>query len=117
MKTPEESLGVNSDTYNKIVDECVYGEQNPAWSEEDEGICIEAIKLLTNQSLYETCINLRTEIVDWLKSLKDRYTWKPSEKQIEALDFAADCIVPAEFSFKRNELKGLLEQLKKLREE
>lgn len=30
MKTPEESLGVDSDTYNKIVDECVYGEQKPA---------------------------------------------------------------------------------------
>ena len=27
MKTPEESLGIDSDTYNKIVDECVYGEQ------------------------------------------------------------------------------------------
>ena len=36
MKTPEESLGIDSDTYNKIVDECIYGEQNPAWSEEDE---------------------------------------------------------------------------------
>ena len=27
IKTPEESLGINSDTYNKIVDECIYGEQ------------------------------------------------------------------------------------------
>ena len=35
-KTPEESLGIDSDTYNKIVDECIYGEQKPAWSEEDE---------------------------------------------------------------------------------
>ena len=26
MKTPEESLGIDSYTYNKIVDECVYGE-------------------------------------------------------------------------------------------
>jgi hypothetical protein len=30
MKTPEESLGIDSDTYNKIVDECIYGEQKPA---------------------------------------------------------------------------------------
>ena len=28
MKTPEESLGIDSDTYNKIVDECIFGEQN-----------------------------------------------------------------------------------------
>ena len=27
MKTPEESLGIDSDTYNEIVDECIYGEQ------------------------------------------------------------------------------------------
>ena len=30
MKTAEESLGINSDTYNKIVDECIFGEQKPA---------------------------------------------------------------------------------------
>ena len=29
IKTPEESLGTDSDTYNKIVDECIYGEQKP----------------------------------------------------------------------------------------
>ena len=27
MKTPEESLDIDSDTYNKVVDECIYGEQ------------------------------------------------------------------------------------------
>ena len=27
MKTPEESLGINSEKYNKIVDECIFGEQ------------------------------------------------------------------------------------------
>ena len=29
MKTPEESLGIDSETYSKIVDECIYGEQTP----------------------------------------------------------------------------------------
>jgi hypothetical protein len=29
MKTPEESLGIDSETYSKIVDECIYGEQKP----------------------------------------------------------------------------------------
>ena len=29
IKTTEESLGIDSDTYNKIVDECIYGEQKP----------------------------------------------------------------------------------------
>lgn len=30
MKTAEESLGIDSDTYNKIVDECIFGEQKSA---------------------------------------------------------------------------------------
>ena len=30
MKSAEESLGIDSDTYNKIVDECIGGEQEPA---------------------------------------------------------------------------------------
>lgn len=34
MKTPEESLSIDSDTYNKIVDECIYGEQKPTDVEE-----------------------------------------------------------------------------------
>ena len=29
MKSAEESLGIDSETYNKIVDECIYGEQTP----------------------------------------------------------------------------------------
>ena len=29
MKSAEESLGIDSDTYNKIVDECIYGENKP----------------------------------------------------------------------------------------
>ena len=29
MKSAEESLGIDSETYNKIVDECIYGEQKP----------------------------------------------------------------------------------------
>lgn len=169
MKSAEESLGIDSDTYNKIVDECIYGEQkpvdlpngedygidglyaaidilqetlgkvegyqtddgilshkcaisavkklykqNPAWSEEDEAVLDALIRKMEGEDIYYVPNHLA---VKCLKSLKDRYTWKPSDKQIEALDFAADCIVPAEFCFKRKELKGLLEQLKKLKEE
>lgn len=63
IKTPEESLGIDSDTYNKIVDECIYGEQKPtdtengakwndreipnsAWSEADETMWAEISELL-----------------------------------------------------------------------
>jgi uncharacterized protein YajQ (UPF0234 family) len=54
-----------------------------------------------------------SEDEDWLKHLKDRYTWKPSNKQMEALDDAIDIC-----SKQNNEigdwLDNLREQLKKL---
>ena len=87
IKTPEESLGIDSDTYNKIVDECIYGEQKPAWSEEDErnlqGI-IDEIEANKNHAPYYD-VATYNRFLSWLKSLKERYTWKPSEEQIEAL--------------------------------
>ena len=89
-------------------------EQNPAWSKEDEEMLNQVIEDIVKLAGPHVCYH---KDVDWLKSLKERHTWKPSDKQIEALDFAADCIVPPEFCFKRKELKGLLEQLKKLMEE
>ena len=70
MKTPEESLGVDSDTYSKIVDECIYGEQTPAWSEEDEcymSECINAIATKDGWSFEE-----KRKTKHWLKSLKQR---------------------------------------------
>ena len=52
---------------------------------------------------------------DALRVEKDcsQYCWKPNDEQIDALDFAADCIVPAEFCVKRKVLKELLVELKK----
>ena len=75
MKTAEESLGIDSDTYNKIVDECIFGEQNPEenrgniggispnWSEEDDKNLRRAIR--ATKVVYPVA-------ADWLKSLKDR---------------------------------------------
>ena len=70
MKTPEESLGIDSETYNKIVDECIYGEQKLTWSEEDEEMY---------QNIHECLKNgwrkLPTDLLkyeSWIKSLKQR---------------------------------------------
>ena len=52
--------------------------------------------------------------INWLKSLKDRYTWKPSDEQIMALRFVLNHIP---YDSHKEEISGLLEQLKKLREE
>ena len=158
MKTPEESLGIDSETYSKIMDECIYGdcEQNPAWSEDDDDDAwmndiiskvennlqlnkaeIDWLKSLRPQSKQEwneedrKMINKLSSVVvlyynicdddldkqsciDWLKSLKERYTWKPSDEQIEILD-----MVLTNESLDDNIariLRELREQLKKLRE-
>ena len=88
------------------------------WSEKDEYHRRQILRILKNSGCSRT---LQEKIGKWieerLKSLRLQLQWKPSDGQIEALDFAVDSIVPAEFWFKRKELKGLLEQLKKLREE
>ena len=51
---------------------------------------------------------------NWLKSLKDRYTWKPSDEQMEALanalSLAKNCGEESAF-----DLRTLYEQLKKLK--
>lgn len=84
MKTPEESLGIDSDTYNKIVDECVYGEQKPTeWSEEDEKQARQIERIAHNGGCTQ---KLQKQIADWFKSLKNRYTWKPSDEQINTLE-------------------------------
>ena len=113
MKTPEESLGIDSDTYSKIVDECVYGEQKPAWGEEDEEM-IRSIFL--GIEAYSPSIiygNGKEKVLNWIKSLKDRYTWKPSEEQILAIETAINVIGKGTLNGKQ--LVELQEQLKKLK--
>lgn len=65
------------------------GEQKPMWSEEDEKI----FRALSN-TLARISANTRTDStsinysfhrdIEWLKSLKDRYTWKPNVEQLTA---------------------------------
>ena len=87
MKTAEESLGIDSDTYNKIVDECIFGEQKPEenkgnvggisanWSEEDEKILGDIIEDVMTLHSGKTLGVIRNKI-NWLKSLKGRVQTK-----------------------------------------
>jgi len=74
MITPEESLGISSEEYNKIVDECIYGDDKPAWDEEDEknwqGV-IDEIKA-NRSSAPDYDIKVYDKYIDWLKTLKQR---------------------------------------------
>ena len=90
------------------------------WSEEDKeylAACIDVIdnfytlsgelKTLTKINVFR--IEYAEKLKFWLKSLKDRITWKPNKEQIEALDDALN-----ERGFDYNYLNSLYEQLKKL---
>jgi hypothetical protein len=63
-------------------------EQKSAWSEEDspyyDDICEILINLLHSETANVNKAAVQKDL-DWLKSLKDRYTWEPSEIQLQCL--------------------------------
>lgn len=97
-------------------------EQKPVeWSEEDKEM-LDSIILdcsycgdfpdyptKEESELYDECLKK----IDWLKSLKDRYTWKPSEEQLEAVRLGAE-VGTADNSWAMRKLQELYEQLKAL---
>ena len=87
--------------------------QKPTWSKEDEsnfqGI-IDVIKENKHHATdYEHMIYYK--LLSWFKSLKDRYVWKPSNEQIEALESATENCAYSEY---QDCLIKLTKQLKKL---
>lgn len=105
--------------YNKIHN--IYllkkqGKQEPVWSEEDVFKVQRICKYLNEAKKYYADITEVRECIDWLKSLEDRYTWKPNDEQMEALAWALslskNCGEECAF-----DLRTLQDQLKKLRNE
>ena len=102
---------------HRLLGEYIVKEQDPAWSEKDEFILeiitsVLQVNFEPNErfSGYEEYMNV--DLINWLKSLKERYTWKPSDEQITSLDTAiAWCIGDKE----KVTLKSLLNDLKKLK--
>lgn len=74
------------------------------WSEEDEKEFEQLLRIL-HANGYES-------FDIWLKSLKERYTWKPSEEQIKALEH----VLLSYIGSWQPELQSLLNDLMKLKE-
>lgn len=55
------------------------------WSEEDEKIALSIEQVMNCASLLNIVPQKIDKVRTWLKSLKDRYTWKPSNIQMECL--------------------------------
>lgn len=111
-------LVLTPEAYERVLK---LGEKKTAWSEEDETYLdhiITAVKLYYTDDKGEEN-PWRNELLRWLKSIKGRYTWKPSDVQMQYLSWIAnvklgDSVVEQEVS---KHLNGLLEDLKKLRED
>ena len=95
-------------------------EKKPAeWSEEDDEHLERILKEMESQRQRPLNIPYWDKIesdYNWLKSLKNRYTWKPSNGQMEALNDAID-ICSKQNNNIGEWLYNLREQLEKLREE
>jgi hypothetical protein len=81
------------------------------WSEKDDWRFTRIIRAIKSST------DCNCEDEDWLKSLRDRYTWKPSDEQMNALHDAAVYVDKSMFPYPKGILMKLYKQLKKLREE
>lgn len=83
--------------------------KKPAWSEEDENRINRLIAYFEDKESFSA----EDDVIyaNWLKSLKDRYTWKPTKEQIMALRWVLNHIP---YDSHKEEISGLLEQLMKL---
>ena len=98
--------------YPKDFDLC----KKPAWSEADEEMfdaVIADIQFTQKAHNHEVNQIVYEREIDWLKSLKARYIWKPSDEQIKSLEEVIDAGHYTSYPFA---LETLYNNLKKLRE-
>ena len=91
----------------KAYTSCTIEQKPAAWSDEDEKQARQIERIVHDDGCTQ---KLQKQIADWFKSLKERYTWKPSERQKEALLW---CVVHLGGADKQT-LGELLEALNKL---
>ena len=97
------------ESWNEFLDE-----QKPAWSEEDEKMIQDIINDIAIAQEQVYCKSRCEDEINWLKSLKNRYTWKPSDEQMKAL---SDINLTGGISYagQGQELINLYNDLKKLK--
>ena len=89
------------------------GGQKPTWSEEDEVRLQACIDTLQAKSIMGKVDTIQT---NWLRSLKQRYTWKPSKEQMDAMQMAVSYFDYSWISKEQKLLESLYKDLKKLTE-
>ena len=122
MKTIGESLGFTTqeecDEYNQMVSNLIMSddnksEQKPAWSNKEKLMLNDIIEATERSNIFME--DYQRELIDWLKSLKERYFWKPKTWEIQILESVIEKGEnPKIYSAT---LHSILEQLKKLKGE
>ena len=110
------------DTINwlKSLKDRVQPQSKQEWSEEDESNFQGIIDVIKENKHHATDYEHMTyyKLLSWFKSLKERYVWKPSDEQIDALEHFVRSIGESGFASPYDDntrlLYSLLEQLKKL---
>lgn len=93
------------------------------WGEEDEVMINRIRSIVEKYAFSQSAVDVNGDLCEkeyidtdnWLKSLKERYFWKPSDDQMRALEYIINNASNTSYSCKI--AKGLLEQLKKLKGE
>ena len=90
-------------------------EHKPAWSEKDNEHVNSLLKRLDGfcRTEFTTTRFAINEDENWLELLKEKYTWKPSEEQMNTLEYYMHTLVCNEH---KEVLFGLYADLKKLME-
>ena len=74
----------------KKIDNANKVEQSSAWSEEDD-YNVQCLVAKVTSDIQNGNVGRNQELIDWLKSIKDRVQpqnlWKPSDEQIKALEY------------------------------
>lgn len=84
----------NTTVYETTKEQCFVwlkklGEQKPAeWSEEDEKFFKTALWHISYSISNGKSTDIHCDTTDWLKSLKDRFTWQPSDEHYDLEEFA-----------------------------
>ena len=110
------------DTINwlKSLNDRVQPQSKQEWSEEDESNVQMLIDVIKENKHHATDYEHMTyyKLLSWFKSLKERYVWKPSDEQIDALEHFVRSIGESGFASPYDDntrlLYSLLEQLNKL---
>ena len=100
---------------DKIQDICPHQKQE--WSKEDEqhiDSILKRLDALCRNKIERTRFAI-SEDRDWLKSLRPQNRWKPSDEQMEALDWQVENTSVSSWQYKAT--KELMEDLKKVKEE